>query len=72
MVNPILAAILSFFIPGLGQFYAGSLQKGIVMFLLAAIIAILVSIVFREWVYYLVNLLYSIYVAYDAYMMAQE
>ena len=30
MVNAILASILSFFIPGLGQTVAGDIKKGIV------------------------------------------
>lgn len=72
MANPILAAILSFFIPGLGQFYAGDLTKGIVMFVICVIISLVVSLVFREWIYHIVNILYSIYAAYDAYQMAEN
>ena len=34
MVNPILAAVLSFFIPGLGQIYAGSIY-GIIFVIIA-------------------------------------
>ena len=30
MANPILAAILSFILPGIGQIYAGDTQKGII------------------------------------------
>ena len=37
MVNPIIAAILSFIIPGLGQIVVGDTKKGLI-FLVAAII----------------------------------
>lgn len=37
MANPIVAAIASFLIPGIGQIYAGDIKRGI-MFLIIAII----------------------------------
>lgn len=40
MANPILAALLSLLIPGLGQFYAGHLLRGIGIFLFDVIVAI--------------------------------
>lgn len=70
MANPILAAILSFFIPGLGQFYCGNLMKGIAFFVVAIIIGLAVFMVFKSWVYIIINLLISLYAAYDAYNMA--
>ena len=70
MANPILAAILSFFIPGLGQFYAGDLSKGILYFVMGIILGIVISIIFKQSIYYIISLLYSLYVAYDAYKMA--
>ena len=33
MANPILAAILSLIIPGLGQIYAGSFLRGVLIFI---------------------------------------
>jgi len=71
MASAILAAILSFFIPGLGQFYAGSLSKGILMFVLFIILLFFVSVLFKDWLYSIINLLFSLYVAYDAYQMAK-
>ena len=69
MANPILAAIISFFFAGLGQIYAGKLQKGIIMFVIYLILGAL---------YYLVSpfigiisLIYAIYAAYDAYQIAK-
>lgn len=72
MANSIVAAILSFFIPGLGQFYCGSLMKGILMFVMGIILAIIISLIFREGIYYIFSLLYCIYAAYDAYNMAKD
>lgn len=69
MASAILAAILSFLIPGLGQAYAGDIKKGIVFFIVAAIVGTLVFFVFRLWIYYIISLLISLYAAYDAYNM---
>jgi TM2 domain-containing membrane protein YozV len=38
MVNPKLAAIISFFLPGIGQVYTGQTMKGIIMFIFAIIL----------------------------------
>ena len=71
MANGILAAILSFIIPGLGQAYAGDIKKGIIFFVCAIIIGLIVSLIFREWIYYIIDILISLYAAYDAYQMTQ-
>ena len=72
MLKAIICAILSFFIPGLGQVIAGDIQKGIILFVVALIVGILAAFVFKEWIVYIINLLISLYAAYDAYMMAIE
>lgn len=72
MLKAIICAILSFFIPGLGQVIAGDIQKGIILFVAALIVGILAAFVFKEWIVYIINLLISLYAAYDAYMMAIE
>ena len=72
MANCILAAILSFFIPGLGQAYAGNIKKGIFFFAVSILVFITIGLVFQEWVYYVVDVLVSIYIAYDAYLLAKE
>ena len=64
MVNAILAAVLSFLIPGLGK-------KGIIFFVIAIVLAGIASLIFRTWFAGIVNLLYSLFAAYDAYQMAQ-
>ncbi len=71
MVNAILAAILSFFIPGLGQALAGDIKKGIIFFVVAIALGIIINFVFRSLFASIINILYSLYVAYDAYQMAQ-
>jgi TM2 domain-containing membrane protein YozV len=68
MASPILAVILSFFIPGLGQFYTGQLVKAIALFILAVIFGYL-SIIVIGIPFYLIVWLYSMY---DAYVAAQQ
>ena len=70
MVNAILAAILSFFIPGLGQAVAGDIKKGVIFFVVAIVLVAIATLIFRHWVVWLIELIYSLYAAYDAYQMA--
>ena len=75
MSNKYIAAILSFFIPGLGQAYAGDYKKGIVYFIVAFIALGIIGGFFVDSVlnsfYYIINILIDIYAAYDAYLMAK-
>ena len=41
MVSPIVAAIISFFFPGIGQVVQGETKKGIIMFVAAIVISAL-------------------------------
>ena len=43
MVSPIVAAIISFFFPGIGQVVQGETQKGIIMFVAAIVISIILT-----------------------------
>ncbi|SFL42612.1 hypothetical protein SAMN02910297_00853 [Methanobrevibacter olleyae] len=72
MVNAIIAAILSFIIPGLGQAVAGDIKKGIIFFVVALVIGCIAVFIFRSWVVNIIQFIYAIYAAYDAYGMAQE
>ncbi|HQJ87345.1 MAG TPA: hypothetical protein PLY91_02225 [Methanoregulaceae archaeon] len=65
MASPLLALILSFFVPGLGQFYTGQLLKAILVFALAVIFALLSSVLVGIPLYIIVWL-YSMYDAYSA------
>jgi len=69
MVNAILAAIASLIIPGLGQLLAGDAKKGIIFFVIAIILGILVNFVL-VWIWIL-SLVFALYAAYDAYLMAK-
>lgn len=71
MVNAIIAAVLSFFIPGLGQALAGDIKKGVIFFIIAIVFAIISWFVFNNWVVHIIGILYSLYAAYDAYVMAK-
>ena len=71
MANSIIAAILSFFIPGLGQVISGEIGKGIMFFIVAVLLGIIVGFVLKNWLAGIINFLYSLYVAYDAYQIAK-
>ena len=66
--SPALAAILSFFIVGLGQIYLGLTKKGILL-LVGAIISGVLMLIFIGWILWLIIWIYSIY---DAYISAQK
>ena len=71
MANPVLSAILSFIIPGLGQAINGKVIKGIVLFILAGIMVAIASLVFKHWFSYIINFIIAIYAAHDAYKIAK-
>ena len=71
MVKAIIAAILSFFIPGLGQALAGDIRKGVIFFIVAVVLGLIASLIFKEWFVYIINVLYALFAAFDAYQMAQ-
>ena len=72
MVNAILAAILSFFIPGLGQALAGDIKKGVIFFVIAIVLGFILGWIFGMGIItYIVALIYDLYAAYDAYNMAK-
>lgn len=71
MANPILALIISFFLPGIGTVYAGNVMKGIIIFIVALILGALVAVFllgFIAWILYVIVWLYGMY---DAYTTAQ-
>ena len=61
MLSPYVSATISFFIPGLGQICKGELVKGIILFIIAAIIFIVlnqdIGLIY----------IYSLFTAYEAY-----
>lgn len=70
-MNAILAAILSFIIPGLGQALSGEVKKGAIFFVGGIILLAILGLVFRHWVLVIIDILYCMYVAFDAYNMNQ-
>jgi len=66
--NPGLAAVLSFFFTGLGQFYNGQIGKG-VLFIILGIVCIALMIVLIGFVLYPILLLVNIW---DAYKSAEK
>jgi len=65
--DAIVNAILSFIIPGVGQAINGYKKKGIIMFVIALIMGILVYYFHIGIIGNIVTILYSLYAAYDAY-----
>lgn len=66
--NPGVAAVLSFFIPGLGQIYNGELTKGLVIVFVTAISWMLTKIIIGAFI--LIPL--WIWAIYDAYKTAEK
>ena len=71
MANPIIAAILSFIVPGLGQALSGEISKGIMYFIIAILLGIFVGFIVKNWLASIINFLYSLYVAYNAYQISK-
>ncbi|MBA2375887.1 MAG: DUF5683 domain-containing protein [Actinomycetota bacterium] len=63
-----LAAVLSFFIPGVGQIYNGQILKGIILIVIGLINAALTVILIG----YVTHVITVIYAVYDAYKTAER
>ncbi len=72
-MNPILSAILSFIIPGLGQALEGDIKRGIIFFVILLILVLLIHTVFGEanWTFIL-DIIYRLYAGYDAYQLSNN
>lgn len=65
MANPILALVISFFLPGIGSVYAGKVMMGIIIFIIAVILAIAqLYLGIIAWILYVIVWLYGMYDAY--------
>ena len=65
MVSPIVAAIISFFLPGIGQIVQGETKKGAIMFV-GAIIISCILVMLLGTIGQIIYLIYPLYTAYDA------
>jgi TM2 domain-containing membrane protein YozV len=75
--NPVVSAILSFVIPGLGQIYNGQIVKGvgfvfIAVFLLFAILLLVGYVSYPIFWIYAIYPIFWIYAIYDAYISAKK
>ena len=70
MANPILALIISFFLPGIGTVYAGNIMKGIIIFIVAVILGALATIFLLGIIAYILYVIVWLYGMYDAYTTA--
>ena len=65
--NAILAAILSFLIPGLGEIYVGKLMIGIILVVITLILtAAIYTVSGYAWILYIIVWLYAIYDSYTS------
>ena len=64
--SPLLAVILSFFLPGLGQAYLGLIKKGIILFIIAMIGGFLMSVTNLGYIFYLIAWGYAMYDGYNS------
>jgi len=71
MANPILALIISFFLPGIGTVYAGNIMKEIIIFIIALILGVLAGIFLLGIVAYILYIIVWLYGMYDAYTTAK-
>ena len=65
--DAIVNAILSFFIPGLGQAINGYKKKGIIMFIIALVLGVIIYYFIPGIIGTVISLIYQLYAAYDAY-----
>lgn len=75
MASPIVAAILSAIIPGLGQFYCGSLMRGLIIFIVALFLGSILAFIILIFppvglISGIIPLLYWLWNIYDAYTLA--
>ncbi len=68
MLKPILAAILSFLIPGVGQAIAGKLKTGVIFFVIWILLGVIATFIFQHWLVRIIDLLFCLFAAYDAYV----
>lgn len=68
MVSSIVAAIISFFLPGIGQIIQGETKKGAIMFVVAIILSAVLNYGLGS-IGSIIYLIYALYAAYDAYNM---
>ena len=72
MANPILAAILSLIIPGLGQVIAGSDKKGTIFFAIFIIFIIILLFMHHSIIFDIITFLFMLFAAFDAYDVAKR
>ncbi|WP_407422378.1 DUF6677 family protein [Methanobrevibacter sp.] len=70
-MHPIIAAILSLILPGLGQAVEGDVKKGVIFFIVFIALYLVGMLIFRGWIVFIIRTIFRLYAAYDAYMMAQ-
>lgn len=68
MVSSIVSAVISFFLPGVGQILQCDREKGIIMFIIFIVLDLLTICVLHQLMFIL--FIYCLYSAYDAFKSA--
>jgi TM2 domain-containing membrane protein YozV len=71
VANPILALVISIFLPGIGSVYAGKTMMGILIFIVYVILVALYYMLGLNIIFSILALLVWIYGLYDAYTTAK-
>ncbi|WP_295723023.1 hypothetical protein [uncultured Methanobrevibacter sp.] len=72
MVNRVIAAIISFVLPGIGQMIQGEYKNGFMIFILSLIIFGLIDFITENWVAEIAWFIIGIVAAYLAYQMPER
>jgi len=71
VANPILAVVISIFLPGIGSVYAGKTMMGIIIFVVYLILLALYYMLGMNLILSILALIVWIYGLYDAYTTAK-
>lgn len=68
MLKPIIGAVLSFLVPGLGQIIANKYKTGVIFLVIWILLGVIATFIFQHWIVRIIDLLFCIFAAYDAYV----
>lgn len=66
-MNPIIATIIGFFLPGISQIFEGNVQRGVPMFIIAILLWAFIP---YSYLVIVAAIVYQLYSAYNAYMIS--
>lgn len=70
LLSPYVPAIISFFLPRIGQITKGDILKGVIFFIIAAVLFILFKVYLNDYAGLIY--VYNLYTAYDGYKTPEK